>query len=194
FIMASPLNRFGKLIYSRWHDTLIRKEMPTRLPGDEVIDTSGAKILVFGMGRVGTAAYDFLVQRIEEGVIGIERNDQLVQEHCSKGRRIIVGDATDMDFWQRKQTSDQLRLVLLTFPDHQSNRFVAKTIREMGISAHLASIATYDDQVDSLQKAGIDRVYNFYSEAGVGFAEHVWEAIGCNSGNLECPFEFKKNS
>jgi len=178
FVIASPLNRFGNRIYVKWHDSLVRFESVSRLPGDEVIDTHGSKVLVFGMGRVGAAAYDYLFEKLGDGVIGIDYDEISVTQHQEKGRHVILGDATDTDYWARKKVDQNLELILLTFPDHEANCTVANIIRERGITTRLDSIATYPDQFFELKEAGIDRVFNFYAEAGSGFAEHAWVEMG----------------
>lgn len=178
FVLASPLNLKGKRIYEHWHDVLVKWESEKRLPGDELIDTQGAKVLIFGMGRVGLASYEYLNEQSCDGVVGIDYDAEAVKRHQAAGRNVILGDATDTDFWARKRMSEDLDLILLTFPDHGANRTVAKTIRSMGITTRLDSIATYADQIPSLKAAGIDRVFNFYAEAGSGFAEHAWLELG----------------
>jgi glutathione-regulated potassium-efflux system ancillary protein KefC len=35
----------------------------------------------------------------------------------------------------------------------------------------IATVARYDDEHLQLEEFGIDKVFNFYTEAGVGFAE-----------------------
>jgi len=178
FVMASPLNRFGNQIYAAWHDMLVRFESSQRLPGDDLIDTHGSKVLVFGMGRVGAAAYDYLSEKLGEGVIGIDYDEESVKKHKEKGRNVILGDATDTDYWARKKVDQNLELILLTMPDHEANCTVAKIIRSRGIKTRLDSIATYSDQIPALKEAGIDRVFDFYAEAGSGFAEHAWIELG----------------
>jgi glutathione-regulated potassium-efflux system ancillary protein KefC len=181
FVMASPTNRFGKKIYEKFHDRLVAFESKDRLAGDEIIDTGKAEILVFGMGRVGSSAYTFLSEKFGDVVLGIERDLDRLNEHMQSGRNVIFGDATDMDFWARKQVRVNVQWVLLTFPDYRANVFVANVLKQMGIKAKMASIATYDDQVDKLKKAGVDEVFNFYIEAGLGFAEHVFEEMEATS-------------
>ena len=36
-------------------------------------------------------------------------------------------------------------------------------------------VVEHEDQIHTLKEQGIDTVFNHYSEAGVGFAEHVLE-------------------
>jgi len=173
FLISVPLNRFGKNIYSRWHDASLKFERKRRLIGDEVVDTGNAKIIVFGMGRVGSAVFADLYQHEGNIVVGIDRDHKVVQGHRDKNHLVFQGDSTDLDYWSRKKTGEQLEMVLLTFPDHQANLVTARLIRQHGIKAKLASIATYEDQEQDLLDAGVDEVFNLYSEAGIGFAEHV---------------------
>jgi predicted Kef-type K+ transport protein len=179
FVIAAPFNRFGKEIYRKWHDFLIQFEKKERLPEDAIIDTGCAEIVIFGMGRVGSTAYKFLEERMGDVVLGVDRDPTRAKQLCENGLKVVVGDATDMDFWSRKQVGEKLSLVILTFPDQQSNLFVAKTIRRLGLQVKIASIATYKDQVTHLEDTGVDRVFNLYEEAGLGFAEHIYKGFEC---------------
>jgi glutathione-regulated potassium-efflux system ancillary protein KefC len=182
FALAAPLNKFGKQIYRHWHDELVAFESVDRLPGDDVIDPGNAQIVIFGMGRVGSAAYDFLHQRFGDVVLGIDRDNAAVELHRRHGRRVIQGDATDYDFWSRARTQGEVRHALLTFPDHTANLAAAQLFKEFGFQVTLASIAKFEDQVGELKAAGVHEVFNLYAEAGTGFAEHVWERLeGGNS-------------
>jgi predicted Kef-type K+ transport protein len=177
FVLAAPLNALGKTIYRRWRERFRQFELDQRLPGDELIDTGNAQVVVFGMGRVGGAAYDFLHERWGDVVLGIDRDVSAVRLHQERGRKIILGDATDYDFWSRARSQGEIKYALLTFPDHAANVAVAQLIREFGFSVRLSSVAKFDDQIGELQAAGVDQVFNLYAEAGTGFAEHVWERM-----------------
>lgn len=179
FVIAAPFNRFGKDVYRKWHDSLIRFEKKDRLPEEEIIDTGCAEILIFGMGRVGSKAYKYLEERMGDVVLGVDRDPKIANELCQQGHKVVVGDATDMDFWARKHIGEKLSLIILTYPDQRSNLFVAKTIRSLGLPVKIASIATYRDQVVGLEEAGVDKVFNLYEEAGLGFAEHIYDGFEC---------------
>lgn len=178
FVLAAPLNKFGKDIYRRWQRRLAGFESAERLPGDELIDPGDAQVVVFGMGRVGSAAYNFLRERFGDVVLGIDRDAAVVDKHRAQGRRVILGDATDYDFWSRtRREGNGVHYALLSFPDHRANLAVAHLFREFGIQTKLASIAKFDDHVVQLKAAGVAEVFNLYAEAGTGFAEHVWERL-----------------
>ena len=41
----------------------------------------------------------------------------------------------------------------------------------------IGAIGGYEDQKPALREAGVDYVFNAYSEAGAGFSEHVCQLI-----------------
>jgi voltage-gated potassium channel Kch len=99
----------------------------------------------------------------------------VVKNHQATGRNVILGDATDIDFWSRAQIAhrEKLRMVMLAMPDHAANMQAVKELRTANFSGIIAATAQFDDEVEELQEAGVDGAFNFYAEAGHGFAEHV---------------------
>jgi len=178
FALGSPLNTAADGLYARYREKLCRFETDTRHPDDQPIDPSGAIIGVFGMGRIGTRAYDFLRHKYGETVIGVDFDKKKVSEHCESGRRVIYGDPTDPDFWSRViQPETEVRMVLLTMTKHQANLAAARHLVDLGFPGQITAIAQFDDQVEELLKAGAHVAFNFYNEAGLGFAEHAWEVL-----------------
>lgn len=178
FLVASPLNAVSWRLYSRWRKALHRLQMHDRLPGDEMIRAGKSQVLVFGMGRVGTGAYDFLRKQWGDVVLGIDINEQTVHRHRAAGRNAVLGDATDADFWARAERNHQVKLALLACADHESNLAVARMLQEQGFAMQLASIAHYSDHEQALREAGVGLVFNFYEGAGESFAEHVAGRFG----------------
>lgn len=60
FIIASPLNISSHQIYAKFEKFIVQFQRIERLSSEQVISTGDAEILVFGMGRVGTATYETL--------------------------------------------------------------------------------------------------------------------------------------
>ena len=58
FVIAAPLNSIDDRIYRKCRSFWMRFQCKERLPDDMLLDTFGATIAVFGMGRVGSGAYD----------------------------------------------------------------------------------------------------------------------------------------
>jgi hypothetical protein len=102
-----------------------------------------------------------------------------VRIHQEAGRRVVYGDPTDPDFWSRisLQPGHKARLIMLAMPKHVSNLNVAKQMMEKGYAGMLAATARFDDQVEELREVGVHAAFNFYNEAGLGFAEHAWSAL-----------------
>lgn len=176
FIIASPLNVASHQLYARIDKFLARFQRKIRRSGERVISTGDAEILVFGMGRVGTAAYDTMRKQYGEIVLGIDNDSIVLQKHKKEGRKVIQGDATDAEFWEQLDT-DKVRVVLLDMPKPEENLFAFKQLEANAFKGKVAGTAKYDDQVEMLKAEGFDAAYNIYGEAGSGFANHVIEQL-----------------
>jgi len=179
FVIASPLNTAADALYGRYRNKLQRFETATRHPDDQPIDPGNATIGIFGMGRLGTMAYDFLHDKYGDTVIGFDFSADKVRIHQEAGRRVVYGDPTDPDFWSRisLQPDRKARMIMLAMPKHVSNLNVAKHMIEKGYAGMLAATAHFDDQVEELREVGVNAAFNLYNEAGLGFAEHAWLAL-----------------
>jgi predicted Kef-type K+ transport protein len=181
FILASPLNAAAHSIYNRVADRLKPYETKTRHPDDQPIDPGDAEIVVFGMGRVGTGAYDFLREHYGIEILGCDSDPITVKKHQEAGRNVILGDPTDLEFWERTASSreegkDKIRLALLTMPKFTANMEAARLIAQRGFEGLIAASARYDDEVIALKEAGV-QAYNFFGEAGAGLAEDAYEKL-----------------
>jgi Trk K+ transport system NAD-binding subunit len=184
--LASPLNSFVHSIYSRFSDRLKPFETKTRLAEDQPLDPGNAEIAIFGMGRIGTGAYDDMRRRHGEVVIGVDFDEETVKKHLEAGRKIILGDPTDHDFWAKtRQGGEKIQIVLLTLPEHTANMTAVALLTEMKFAGSIAATAKFDDEVEELKEAGVHAVFNLYAEAGYGFAEHVCEAIEAKAEGKE---------
>ncbi|NOX07951.1 MAG: cation:proton antiporter [Gammaproteobacteria bacterium] len=173
FVLAAPLNNIDDKIYSQFRTFWIRFQHKERLPDDRLLDTLGATIAIFGMGRVGSGAYDKMREHHGETVIGIDFDTELVKRHQLKGRNILHGDPSDADFWDKIEKDHSIKLVMLALPNLQANLDALDQLRIISFSGRVTAIARFPDEVDFLQKSGATAVYNIYTEAGAGFAEHV---------------------
>lgn len=174
FVLASPLNSAAHHIYGMMNDFLRRFETKERLVDDQVVSAGHAEAAVFGMGRIGAAAYESLQNRYGKRVLGLDFDQQTVAKHCAKGLNVIQGDATDYDFWERIELDgSQIKVVMLAMPSFEANLYAVKRIRRKKSNTIIAAIVAFDDQIEILKDAGIDLVFSVHKEAGVGFADHV---------------------
>ena len=87
-----------------------------------------------------------------------------------------MGDATDLDFWERVDISN-VSLIMLSTPNHAENLIAAERLTSLNFHGILAGTAYYDDEVEELRAAGVGAAFNFFSEAGKGFADHVCASV-----------------
>ena len=155
-------------------ETQIAFETATRHPEDQPLDTGEAEILIFGMGRVGTGAYDYIRDLVGVTQIGIDSDAEKVAENRAAGRNVIQGDATDSDFWERARGEHaNIQLIMLAMPEHHANMYALEQIVSAGFEGYVAALAQYPDHAAALVDAGADVAFNSYAEAGAGFAAHI---------------------
>ncbi|MCG8462737.1 MAG: cation:proton antiporter [Holophagales bacterium] len=171
FLAASPLNAAAHGLYERHQPRLLQFQDPRRSPDEEEIDTGDANVLVFGMGRVGTGAYDAIDRQEHTRVLGFEMAAEVVELHRKSGRKVLQASATDSDFWSRLRLDlGKLSLVLLAMPQRSENSFATEQLLKNGYTGRIAALVKYDDDAEHLKAAGVHRVFNLYTEAGAGFA------------------------
>lgn len=176
FVIAAPVNLNAHRLYARFDKFLKHFQRDECLPEERPIDTGNAEILVFGMGRVGVAAYDKMREQFGDVVLGLDHDARVVQRQKEAGRNVIQGDAIDHDFWAKLQPG-KVRVVLLDMPNQSENLFAIQQLSTTGFRGKVAATAKYDDQLGELKAAGVDAAYNIYAEAGSGFADHVSEQL-----------------
>lgn len=177
FLAAAPLNRNAELLYDRLSSWLHSFETPGSHPDDLPVRIEGERIAIFGMGRVGLAAYTVLEKRFPKRVIGLDRDAAQVDVHRSAARNVVLADATDSDFWERVQFKEGIDLVILAMPKHSANLHAAQTLKRHSFKGVVAAIAKFDDEVKELRAVGVDTAFDLYSEAGAGFADHVCDVF-----------------
>jgi hypothetical protein len=179
FILAAPLNSAAHRIYARISVPLKRFETARRLPEDAPIDSGDAEIAVIGMGGVGTGAYDEMQRRHGKVVMGVDFCNETVAKHQEAGRNVVYGDAEDSDFWARVQPGNsRVRVVMLALPEPEAAVFAVGQMRERGFMGDVTASVRYEEDIEILNRAGVNAAYSLYEEAGVGFADHVCAQAG----------------
>lgn len=181
FILSAPLINIRDNLYQAWRHRLERFERPKRLHGEEDLDLAHVKVVVFGMGRMGTAAYNAMEADYPDQLVGVELEEEMADEHIAAGRHVVSGDATNPDFWTRApQLIGGLDWVLLTMTSHQANMSAALRLKEMGFGGRIAAVTKYPDEEVALKEIGVEHTFNIYSEAGLGFANEIHGFLGQN--------------
>jgi predicted Kef-type K+ transport protein len=177
FAIAAPPNTLRYDLYRRFHDHLQRYERAPIHDDDAVIDPGDPKVLVFGLGRVGSGAYDELERHEVGGVLGVDRRADVVEMHVNAGRNAIRGDALDSDFWERVTLHPDIELALLAMNDHRANLESVRRIRFYLPDIAIGAVASHPDEVAELEALGVDVARNLYEEAGQGLADDAFNAI-----------------
>ena len=172
FVIASPLNATAHDLYARYSTRLRYWQSAKRLEDELPVDVSGASILVFGMGRIGSGVYADLNYHFPDQVMGIDFDASVFKKHEDAARKVIYADVMDKDFWGKIDISE-ISMVFLNLPDFNKNLSALEQLIDKDFQGHIAAIAMFDEEIEPLKQAGAEAVYNFYSEAGIGFAEHV---------------------
>jgi glutathione-regulated potassium-efflux system ancillary protein KefC len=144
FLVVAPLNRKAELLYDKLGSRLHRFETPGHHPDDLPVHLEGERIAIFGMGRVGLAAYNVLEKRFPGRVIGFDRDAAQVELHRRANRNVVLADATDSDFWERVQLKEGIDLVILAMPKHSANLHSAETLKRHCFEGVVAAIAKFD--------------------------------------------------
>ncbi|MBB6171761.1 putative Kef-type K+ transport protein [Nocardiopsis mwathae] len=177
FIAAAPLNSRGEAVYRVAAPWLNRREHGDLLPSDRPIDIAGAHAVVLGMGRVGRGTYDRLRDAHRMSVVGVEHNPATVERLRAEGYRVVQGDASDSDFWERLTLSSQVELVVLAMPHQRGNLAALDSLRKGDCSAVVAGVVTHADEIDELRRRGADEVFHLYGEAGRALADDAAQRI-----------------
>lgn len=173
FVIVSPLNSVDDKIYRRFRAIWMKYQRPERLPDDTLLDMHDSTIAVFGMGRVGSGAYDKMRELYGETVVGFDFDTDLIKKHQKMGRKVFYGDPSDADFWDKIEQNHSIELAMLALPNLQSNLDAMEQLRQVSFSGRTAAIARFPDEVELLRESGAAAVFNIYTEAGAGFANHV---------------------
>jgi predicted Kef-type K+ transport protein len=173
FIIAAVLNSRGDKIYNTHRNYWLKFQRKERLPDDMILDTFGATIAVFGMGRVGSGAYDKMRELHGKTVVGIDFDAELVKKNQSMGRNVLHGDPSDADFWDKIEQDHNIKLVMLALPNLEATLDALEQLRKISFPGRIAATAKFPDEDKLLRQSGATHVFNIYTEAGAGFAEHV---------------------
>ncbi|NCP64256.1 MAG: cation:proton antiporter [Paraglaciecola sp.] len=168
---------FTSLVYKtshhqyQQHGALLKSfESQDRLSADTYFQPANAEILVVGLGRVGKGAYHALHNLQGDKVWGMDADPARVNKLRKTGVQAMMGDGEDSDFWENMDMS-KIQLVLLALPSIQDICTITQQLKHANYQGKIASIARYEDEVNALLAAGSDKVFNFFTEAGSGFAE-----------------------
>ena len=170
FVFTSILYKDSHSQYNRFKNKIKRFEKNERLKVDVYPTLSQAEFLVIGMGRVGRGAFNALSKLSDVNVWGMDADRIKIKKMANEGHKVICGDGEDVDLWENLDLNST-QLVLLALPSIQDAINITSQLKNAGYQGRVAAIARYEDEVSYLLENGIDKVFNFFTEAGLGFAD-----------------------
>jgi hypothetical protein len=170
FVITSVAYRTSHRQYTHFKTKLKTLEKSRRLKEDIYPVMHDAEFLVIGMGRVGKGAFHSLAKLSKSHVWGMDADREKVKSMQASGHNVILGDGEDIDLWENLDISG-VKLVLLALPAIEDAVNISRELRNANYTGKVAAVARYQDEVDTLLDQGIDKVFNFFTDAGLGFAE-----------------------
>ncbi|SFR60656.1 transporter, CPA2 family [Marinobacter daqiaonensis] len=171
FIFSAPLNRLAHPLYERLAHRLAPLESKRRHPDEQPVSLGGTRVLVMGMGRTGTAAYDRLAEE-EPDLMGLDSDPAKAEKHAAEGRNVVFADAEDTTFWEGLYMP-KLEGVILAMNDIEGKLIAARMLRKKGFSGYVVAHTGYADEAEKIREAGADEAFLTMSETGVALASHL---------------------
>jgi predicted Kef-type K+ transport protein len=173
FILNSPFSKRSHELYRRWQTRLLRFE--SSRVRQTYPDTSDVRVIILGMGNIGTGAYEAIAPRYGQRVLGVDENDRKLALHRAQHRRVASADASDPDFWHRVDL-DKVELIMLALTNHEENMRVSRLLDDFGYKGQLSAVVRFTEEAQELEARGIS-TFNLYAQAGAGFAAHAAEQL-----------------
>lgn len=171
FIISAPLNRLAHPLYARLARYIDPLESSKRHPDEQPVSLGDTRVLIIGMGRTGTAAYEEL-RHTEPRLMGLDSDPARLKGHRTAGRNVSFADAEDFNFWQTLDMPE-LEAVILCLHDIEGKKIAARKLRERGFTGFIAAHTLHEDEVPQIREAGADDAYLTMNETGVALAGHV---------------------
>lgn len=174
FLIGAPLNRLAHPLFEKFEPQLQRFERKTWHPDDQPTVLGEADVMVFGMGRTGSAAYQALSDSGFQPV-GLDADTYKASAHVDAGRNVVFADAEDSNFWNGVAL-DRIKAAVLAMDDLEAKLIATRTLRAKGFTGPIVTHALHEEHVDLINEAGASRTYLTMREAGRSLASHAIEA------------------
>jgi voltage-gated potassium channel Kch len=186
FLYASPLSANTEKLIKFFIKRAKNFESPQRLPEEVIIDPGDVNIIIIGMGRLGTGAYDEFLHQGRDKIVGFDNDPSVVKRHSTEGRHAILANSVDPDFWERFCINHpSIYMVLLSMPQTSNNLFAAQQLRANNFEGKIFATVKYKEDEVLLKENGVDYIFNFYTSAGAGFANESLSALPQKQGSME---------
>lgn len=171
FLFGAPVNNKANLLYNRLEHFLERFESKKVRSDAEPMNIGYANFIVVGMGKTGTAAYDYLVSN-GKNVIGFDNDPGALEKQRSGKRRVLYGDANSKTLWENLDIS-MVQGVVVAIREEEGKLTTIESLRERGFIGAISAIIESEEEAEELRKAGVNTLLNPLMQAGSELAERV---------------------
>lgn len=171
FVISAPLNRFAHAIFERYAAGLSRFEGQKHHPDEQPLSVGNTRVLIMGMGRTGTAAYDWVAKH-ETDLMGLDSDPAKALKHQEQGRNVVFADAEDASFWHGLHMP-AVHSVILSLGDIEGKLIAARMLRKLGFRGYIVAHTMYPDEAHQIREAGANEAYLTMDETGVALASHI---------------------
>ena len=169
FAINAPLSGAANRLWARYDHWLSRFERHNIHHLDEQPHVlGGTNVLIVGMGRVGAAAYDYLIEQ-KSRPLGLDNDPAQIEINLASGRRVIFGDEQDPELWEEMDMQD-IDAVLLATPSHEASIRTTRLLRERGFGGPINALIRDESASQSLLDAGATGVSFPMAQAGIDLA------------------------
>ncbi len=170
YALNAPISSAANRLWERYEGFLVRFEQHGIGHPDELPHAIGhTDTLIIGMGRAGTAAYDYLSETAARP-LGLDSDPAKIETHLAAGRRVIFGDEHDPELWHSLEL-ENLGAVLLTTPRHDGSVLATQMLREIGFSGPINALTRDEEAAEALISAGVTTVSMPVAQAGIELAK-----------------------
>lgn len=174
YALNAPVSRSVNALWLRLEDRLNAWERNVAHPDHEPETLGDADYVVLGMGRAGSAAYDYLV---EQGArpIGLDADLDQVERHAVEGRRVVYGDAKDPELWTGLDLSNIRGVLMAIGRTPAAEAAASSTLRAEGYEGFIAALMQYEENRAELDAARVTVSFLPMAQAGRELAQACLE-------------------
>jgi len=170
YAINAPISSAANQLWARVESMLGRLERHNVPHPDHQPRVLGSTdYLVVGMGRAGSAAYDYIVAQGGRP-LGLDSDPGKISTQLQTGRRVIFGDEQDPMLWDALELGN-VRAVVLATPDNWGSIHATELLRQRGFTGPISALIQDPEAQEPLLEAGASAVCLPITQAGIELAE-----------------------
>ncbi len=185
---------YSHILYDRLEPVLriFERRVPTRETQEAPVSVRPYDVIIFGVGRYGSAIADALTNAGQR-VLAVDFNPRVLRHEQAAHIDTVYGDATDPEFIAHLPVQSA-RWVISALPDHDrglthddARRILLRSLKDSGFDGSIAIAAHHGDAVGDLRTLGADLILLPFRDAAVEAVSLILENRSPRGGPVEDP-------